>query len=58
MDHLVAVSEHLRYDRSGHLADELLQGSVSSTEKVDTEATQPIHHGVGVKMLAGPVSRE
>jgi len=48
MYHLVAVSEHLRYDRSGYLADELLQGSVAGTEQVDAEPAKPIHHGVGV----------
>jgi hypothetical protein len=48
MDHLVAVSEHLGYDRSGHLAYQLLQGSVAGAEQVDAELAKPIHHGVGV----------
>ena len=38
--------------------EEFIQGGISSASEVDAEASEPVHDGVGVKMLAGAGSRE
>ena len=54
MDHLVAVSEHLGDDGSGHFTDQFSQGSVAGAEKVEAKVAKAIHDGVGVQVFARP----